>query len=321
MRSLAKSLFLTENEIAYLELVSRTENEYPRRRQRANILILADKGVQINDIAGQCGLPTTAITKLLKKALTVGVEEALNDLSRSGTPTKRNFEDIVRIVYIACEKPSTFGYTQKVWSFPLLAKHIRDSAEQSSHPALSTISHSTVWEILNKLEIKLGKGRNYSERSPLEPDDDLQKVLVVYQKLDKIYLERNYEYKKLGPVHFLAGLNLNTGEVYALASETYKNVDFNEFLKQIDKKIGSSQKVRVLLDQHRSEVSEIGTFFENLTQLYLRSVRVSSKDELISSLYAFIDIINKYPVAHNLSVRIEKPNSSSRSTLNKEHSE
>lgn len=136
---------------------------------------------------------------------------------------------------------------------------------------------------------------------------------------------RDYEYKRLGTVSLLAGLNLHNGEVYALVSDTHKSMDFIEFLKQVDEKVDPDKKIRVLLDNHSSHTSKetlyflaakesrfelaytpkhgswlniIETFFSKMTRSFLRGVRVSSKDELVSRLYAYIDIVNIYPVVH-----------------------
>ena len=102
-------------------------------------------------------------------------------------------------------------------------------------------------------------------------------------------------------------------------------MDFIEFLKQVDEKVDPDKKIRVLLDNHSSHTSKetlyflaakesrfelaytpkhgswlniIETFFSKMTRSFLRGVRVSSKDELVSRLYAYIDIVNIYPVVH-----------------------
>ena len=48
---------------------------------------------------------------------------------------------------------------------------------------------------------------------------------------------RDAEYKRLGTLSLLAGIDLLTGEAIPLVSETHKSSDFIEFLKILDKKI------------------------------------------------------------------------------------
>lgn len=47
---------------------------------------------------------------------------------------------------------------------------------------------------------------------------------------------RDYEYKRLGTLSLLAGIDLLTGEAFPLVSQTHKSSDFIEFLKMLDTK-------------------------------------------------------------------------------------
>ena len=49
-------------------------------------------------------------------------------------------------------------------------------------------------------------------------------------------IKRDYEYKRLGTLSLLAAIDLLTGEVIPLVSETYKSSDFVSFLKLLDEK-------------------------------------------------------------------------------------
>lgn len=370
MRSLAKNLVFTESEISYLEKVSRSKKEESRRVKRASILLLAYQGNKINDIAKEYKQTTKAVTDLVKKTLAYGVEAALNDLPRRGAPSKITFEDIAWIVYVTCEKPTTFGYPHEMWTYSLLTKHIRDNGAENNHPALSTISQSTVWGILNELEINPHKMNYYLEKKDPEFEEKMQEVLVVYKEVEQINnrievreiayediekvtisydekpgiqatkniapdlmphpyqhqsISRDYEYKRLGTVSLLAGINLHNGEVYALVSDTHKSSDFIGLLEQIDAKVNKNQKVRILLDNHSAHTSKetmrylltkenrfefsftpkhgswlnlIETFFSKMTRSFLRGIRVATKEELVSRIYDYIDIVNQHPVVH-----------------------
>ena len=69
-------------------------------------------------------------------------------------------------------------------------------------------------------------------------------------------VSRDYEYKRLGTVSLLAGLNLHNGEVYASVSDTHKSIDFIGFLEQVDKRIDPLKKIRLLLDNHSAHISK-----------------------------------------------------------------
>ena len=70
------------------------------------------------------------------------------------------------------------------------------------------------------------------------------------------YRQRDYEYKRLGTLSLLAGIDLLTGEAIPLVSETHKSKDFIEFLKILDSKYPKEEKIRLILDNHGSHISK-----------------------------------------------------------------
>ena len=67
---------------------------------------------------------------------------------------------------------------------------------------------------------------------------------------------RDAEYKRLGTLSLLAGIDLLTGEAIPLVSETHKSSDFIEFLKILDKKYPSQDTIRIILDNHSAHTSK-----------------------------------------------------------------
>ena len=47
-------------------------------------------------------------------------------------------------------------------------------------------------------------------------------------------ISRDYEYKRLGTLSLLAGIDLQTGEAIPLISETHNSNDYIEFLKMLE---------------------------------------------------------------------------------------
>jgi hypothetical protein len=75
---------------------------------------------------------------------------------------------------------------------------------------------------------------------------------------------RDYEYQRLGTVSLLAGLDLHSGTVTEIVSNTHKSRDFIEFLKKLDTTYPSAQILRLILDNHSAHISKE-------TQRYLAS--------------------------------------------------
>ena len=136
------------------------------------------------------------------------------------------------------------------------------------------------------------------------------------------YRQRDYEYKRLGTLSLLAGIDLLTGEAIPLVSESHKSSDFINFLKILDSKYPEGEKIRLILDNHSSHTSKetrafletipnrfefvftpkhgswlnmIEGFFGKMTRQMLRGIRVSSKEELSERLYKYFEEINETP--------------------------
>ena len=144
---------------------------------------------------------------------------------------------------------------------------------------------------------------------------------------------RDYEYKRLGTVSLLAGIDLLTGEAIPLVSDTHKSSDFIEFLKILNQKYPSQDKIRIILDNHSAHTSKetknflatmpegrfefvftpkhgswlnmIESFFSKMTKQMLRGIRVDSKEELVSRIYQYFDEINKEPVVYHWKYKMD----------------
>lgn len=146
---------------------------------------------------------------------------------------------------------------------------------------------------------------------------------------------RDYEYKRLGTISLLAGIDLQTGEAIPLVSDTHNSKDYIEFLKKLDKKYPKEDKIRLILDnlkvhtseetrkylatvpgrfefvftpKHGSWLNLVEGFFSKLTRQSLRGIRVKTKDELIERIYRYFDEVNEEPVVYHWKYKLEEIN-------------
>ncbi|MCR5406017.1 MAG: IS630 family transposase [Lachnospiraceae bacterium] len=139
-------------------------------------------------------------------------------------------------------------------------------------------------------------------------------------------IKRDYEYKRLGTVSLLAGIDLQTGEAIPLVSSTHNSEDYIEFLKKLDAKYPQGDKIRLVLDnlkvhssvavqeylatvpdrfefvftpKHASWLNLVEGFFSKMTKQMLRGIRVKTKDELVTRIYKYFDEINETPVVYH----------------------
>jgi len=136
-------------------------------------------------------------------------------------------------------------------------------------------------------------------------------------------INRDYEYKRLGTLSLLAGIDLQTGEAIPLVSDTHNSKDYIEFLKLLDNKYPQGDKIRIVLDnlkvhtseetrkylsaipgrfefvftpKHGSWLNMVEGFFCKMTKQMLRGIRVKSKEELTERIYLYFDEVNEEPV-------------------------
>ena len=145
---------------------------------------------------------------------------------------------------------------------------------------------------------------------------------------------RDHEYKRHGTVTLLAGINLLTGRVHALAKDRHRSRAFIEFLKLLDAAYPPHTAIHLILDNHSAHISKetrawladrptgrfeftftpkhgswlnlIEGFFSKLARSVLRDIRVSSKQELKDRLIAAMEFFNRAPVVHTWTYKLDK---------------
>ena len=142
-------------------------------------------------------------------------------------------------------------------------------------------------------------------------------------------INRDYEYKRLGTVALLAGIDLQTGEAIPLVRDRHSSKEYVEFLSLLDAKYPKGDKIRLVLDnlkvhtseetrkylakvpgrfefvftpKHGSWLNLVEGFFSKLTRQFLKGIRVKTKEELVERIYKYFDEVNADPVVYHLEV-------------------
>ncbi len=122
---------------------SRTEREY----NRANILLLLDKGKKDLEIGDFLEVDRTTIWRTRQKFLKEGIENALQEKERSGQPEKYGAKERATVIATACSKPPE-GRAR--WTLELLSDKLKEKE------GLSTINRETIRLILKKTNVNPG---------------------------------------------------------------------------------------------------------------------------------------------------------------------
>ena len=144
---------------------------------------------------------------------------------------------------------------------------------------------------------------------------------------------RDYEYKRMGTLTLMAGLDLLTGKIHRAVVERHRSREFVAFLRQLDEAYPSGVRVRLVLDNHSAHVSKetraylattanrfefvftpvhgswlnlVESFFAKLTNSFLRGMRVESKQELQERIERYIDRLNEDPVIYKWTYKMDE---------------
>lgn len=146
-------------------------------------------------------------------------------------------------------------------------------------------------------------------------------------------ISRDYEYRRLGTLSLLAGIDLQTGEAIPLVRKTHNSRDYVDFLKKLDEKYPKGDKIRLVLDnlkvhtseetrnylatvpkrfefvftpKHGSWLNLVEGFFSKMTRQMLRGIRVKSIEDLESRIYKYFEEANQEPVVYHWKYKLEE---------------
>ena len=172
---------------------------------------------------------------------------------------------------------------------------------------------------------------SYDEKPGIQAISNTTDDLMPNEKHSTI--SRDYEYKRLGTVSLLAGIDLQTGEAIPLVKDIHNSGDYVEFLKLLDQKYPEGDKIRLVLDnlkvhssvetrkylatvpgrfefvftpKHGSWLNLVEGFFSKITRQMLRGIRVNKKEELVERIYKYFEEVNAEPVVYHWKYRLDE---------------
>lgn len=185
----ARPLLLSTEERNQLEAITRTRTLQAQVVSRARILLLKADGDSVDTIAEKVDLNRNSVLLCLKKYNVGGIENAIYDAPGRGHNAEITDEEKSWIISIACQKPVELGYSAETWTYSRLTKHINSTAESAGYTRLSTITKTSVKNILDAAEIKPFRIQYYCENRDPEFEAKMHQVLVVYKQVELLFDE------------------------------------------------------------------------------------------------------------------------------------
>ncbi|GAO27918.1 IS630 family transposase [Geofilum rubicundum] len=243
------------------ELLTMSRSRKLERRyvERAEIILLSDQGLSMDNIVEQTGLSKPVVNKWRQRFRQLGID-GLKDAPRSGKPRTITPEQQATVIDKACSKPDG-GYTN--WS----QKRIADEVG---------ISQSKVFQILKQADLKPHKIDYWCGKSKdPEFEEKMTKIVGLYmappenalvicvdektqiQALDRTQPElplksgapkrQTATYKRNGTVSLIAALAVHSGEITAKTMKSNNAENFLKFLKALDRKY-RNKKLHIIAD-------------------------------------------------------------------------
>lgn len=296
---------------------------------RIDIVLLAASGYNNQSIAEECDVNKNTVGKWRNRYAKMGMK-GLEDAPRPGRPEVLNENDVEELITAALSEPPK---ERTHWSTRLLEEE-------------TGFSRSTINRTLNKYDIQPHRVRSfkYSDDPKLEekvvdivglylnpPDrgfiisvDEKTQIQALDRTQTKLPMKsgsperRTHDYVRNGTTDLFAALEISTGEVLGMCSDTHTSKDFFSFLKKVRKNWPyktlhiicdnlSAHKTNLIKEWEEknkrihfhftptsaSWMNQIETWFSILQRQMLRRGRYGSVEELNEKLIKFIDGWNK----------------------------
>lgn len=326
----AKPIVVSEDQKRELLVMSRSHKIEKRYSQRAQVILLSDQDLSLDQIIEGSGLSRASVNKWRQRFRKHGLDGLL-DAPRSGKPQRITAGQKAMVIQKACEKPAG-GYTN--WSQQRIADEVG-------------ISQAMVHHILKEADLKPHKTEYWCGKSP-DPEFEAKMLNIVglymnppenalvlcvdektqIQALDRTQPElplqtgrpkrQTTTYRRNGTVALMASLAVHTGEVIAkpvksnnadtfLAflkklDRTYRNVSLHIIVdnlsvhknKKVKKWLAGKRKVKLhFTPTYSSWLNQIEIWFNILTKDVLKGGIWTSTEQLTTQLLEYIETYNR----------------------------
>jgi len=246
----ALSIVLSEEERTELERIVRKRTAEHRLVIRAEIVLLASRGLENKKIAKLLHIETDTVCLWRKRFAFQGLA-GLRDIKKPGRPRIYTSEDKLKVITTSCQKPETTTH----WT-------LRDLAQEINKQSKKKMSHMTIQRILKSTDLKPHQYEMWCNSQ--DPDFETKQidvvglylnppqnaiVLSVDEKTGIQALERKYhrpmipgypervehEYVRHGTKSLIAAFTVHKGEVLGKCYDRRRHQEFLDFLNEIEK--------------------------------------------------------------------------------------
>lgn len=261
MRVAAK-IKLTESERTKLERYSKARNVAERLRERSQIILLADDGLENKEIARRLAQDPGKVGRWRKRYAEQGLEGIIKDKTRPGRIAPISLAKRSRIIKLTVEaKPK--GMTH--WSRTTMAKEV----------GVSPSSVGRVWAAHGLKphrvkSFKLSNDKNFEEKlenivglylSPPEHAivlscDEKSQIQALDRTQPGLPLKKGrcqtmtHDYKRNGVTSLFAAMDIASGRIISKCMNRHRHQEWLNFLRLVAKSVPSDKEIHIICDNY-----------------------------------------------------------------------
>ena len=179
-----EAIVLSEEQVQRLQRITSSSNGSRSAIVRARMLLRYMRGEPIKAIARKEGVSRPTVQLCIDKALSGGIETAIQDLTRPGRPRSVPPEGRAWVMQLACSRPSDHGYPAEIWTLSQLTAHVRKQARQAGHGCLEHASKYIIRRIIKEASHIPHNVAYYFDGEPLEAREGMASVLTVFKEVE-----------------------------------------------------------------------------------------------------------------------------------------
>lgn len=335
MANSTKTLRLRRGDRKVLESWCRSRTLPRRQVERATILLAAARGESSRLIADTVGVARDTARLWIRRCEEGGIDAVRHDRPRSGRPRKLTpaMEEAIVAKTVNEDPPpdvathwssrllaNAMGFSHvhvwRTWQKYALKPHQIRRFKLSRDPRLVEKLHDVVGLYMNPPVNAVVF--SFDEKSQIQALDRTQPGLPIKKGRAGTM---THDYKRHGTTTLFAALEMATGNVIYECMPRHRHQEFLKFLKRIEQSVEPGLDIHVILDNyatHKHEkvrswlkrhprvhlhftptgaswVNLVERLFGELTQRQLKRLAVTSVDELIRAIEAYLDRRNENP--------------------------
>lgn len=323
-----------EGEQAELERLARSRTTSQRVVERARIVLASAAGLRNEEICQQVGVSPPTVTRWLDRYQEHGIAGLLQDKPRSGKPKEISREKENEIVRLTQQGPpagagthwSTRTLAPVVEVSPATVGRIWKAHGLQPH-RVKTFKLSKDPHFVEKLHDVVGLYLCPPERAIVFSVDAKTQIQALDRTQPGLPLipgragTMTHDYKRHGTTTLFAALNVASGEILGECARRQRHQEFLRFAKKVVAGVAPELEVHFILDNasaHKHEnvkkwlarnprvhfhfvptssswLNLVERFFGELSQRQLKRLAVTSVNELIEAILAYIERRNHDP--------------------------